>query len=78
MLNLPISNFSGIFGIIPSFLGYEPVLSGPRRDKTCFLGFANNKGADQPAHPQSLIKAYVVGLLESTIYRPATSKISIF
>ena len=22
---------------------------GPRREKTCLRGFANNKGADQPA-----------------------------
>ena len=26
---------------------------GPRREKTCLRGFANNKGADQPAHLRS-------------------------
>ena len=28
-------------------------INGPRREKTCLQGVANNKGADQPAHPQS-------------------------
>ena len=41
-------------------------------------GFANNKGADQPAHPRSLISAFVICLLESIISRLATSEISIF
>ena len=52
--------------------------NGPRREKTCLQGAANNKGADQPEHPGSLISAFVVPLLESTISRPATSEISIF
>ena len=26
------------------------MLFGPRREKTCLRGFANNTGADQPAH----------------------------
>ena len=30
--------------------------------------FGNNKGADQPAHPSSLISAFVIRLLESFIY----------
>ena len=51
---------------------------GPRREKTCLRGFANNKGADQPAHPRSLISAFVFRLLESIIFRLATSKLSIF
>ena len=51
---------------------------GPRREKTCRRGLANNKGADQPAHPRSLISTFVIGLLESTISKLATSEISIF
>ena len=39
-------------------------------------GFANNKGADQPAHPRSLISAYVVYWKVS--YLNNTSEISIF
>ena len=50
----------------------------PRREKTCLLGFANSKGADQPAHPRSLISAFVIRLLESSIFKLASSKISIF
>ena len=33
---------------------------GPRREKTCLRGFANNTGADQPAHTRSLISAFVI------------------
>ena len=36
---------------------------GPQREKTCLRGFANSKGADQPAHPRSLISAFVICLL---------------
>ena len=51
---------------------------GPRREKTCLQGFANNTGADQPAHPCSLISAFAIGFLERTIFNLATGKISIF
>ena len=50
---------------------------GPRPENL-FSGFATNKGTDQPAHPRSLISAFVIRLLESIISRPATSEISIF
>ena len=47
----------------------RPVMTsfGPRHEKTCLCGFANNKGADQLAHPCSLISAFVIHLLESVI-----------
>ena len=51
---------------------------GPRRDKTCLRGFANNKGADQPAHPRRLISAFVIRLLESFISKIASSEMLIF
>ena len=38
----------------------------------------NKKVADQPAHPHSLISAFVIRLLESIKSRLAMSKISIF
>ena len=47
---------------------YCMVKIGPRREKTCLRGFANNTGADQPAHPRSLISAFVIRFLESIIY----------
>ena len=54
------------------------LIYGPPRKKTCLWGFANNKGADKPAHPLSLISTFVIRLLESSISRLATSKLSIF
>ena len=51
---------------------------GPQREKTCLGRIANNKGADQPAHPRSLISAVVIRFLESIISRLAMSEISIF
>ena len=36
------------------------ISNGPRLEKTCLRGFANNTGADRPAHPCSLISAFVV------------------
>ena len=41
-------------------------------------GLANNKGADQPAHPRSLISAFVIRFLERIIFKFATSEISTF
>ena len=46
--------------------------------KPVFGGSANNTGADQPAHPRSLISVFVIRFLESIISRLATSEISIF
>ena len=51
---------------------------GPQREKTCLRGFANNTGADQPAHPRSLISAFVIRFLESIICKLATGDISTF
>ena len=50
---------------------------GPRREKIFLRGFTNNTGADQPAHPRSLISAFVIRCLESTICKLATGDISI-
>ena len=54
------------------------VTFGPRREKTCLRGFANNTCADQPVHPRSLISAFVIRFLESIISRLTASEISIF
>ena len=40
---------------------------GPGHAKTCLIPYANNKGADQPVHPRSLISAFVVRSLDSII-----------
>ena len=52
--------------------------NGPAREKACLRRCANNTGADQPAHPRSLISAFVIRLLESIISRLATDEISNF
>ena len=54
------------------------VLFGPRHQKTCLQGFANNTGAYQPAHRRSLTSIFVNHVLESTMSKPATSEISFF
>ena len=40
------------------------------------MSYANNKGADQSAHPRSLISAFVVRCLDSVISLVSVSKIS--
>ena len=57
---------------------FHCVLFGPRREKTCLRGFANNTGADQPAHPRRLISASVIRFLESIICKLGAGEISIF
>ena len=46
--------------------------------KPVFGGFANNTGADQPARPRSLISAFVIRFLESTVCKLPIGEISIF
>ena len=48
----------------------------PDHEKTCLMPCANNKGADQSAHPRSLISAFVVRCLDSLIPILAISKVS--
>ena len=48
----------------------------PGHEKTCIMSYANNKGADQPAHPRSLISAFVVHCLDSIISLDSISEIS--
>ena len=38
---------------------------------------ANNTGADQPAHPRSLVSVFVIRFLKSVICKLATGEISI-
>ena len=53
---------------------YLATLSGLGHTKTCLMPDANNKGADQPVHPRSLISTFVVRCLNSTICILAISK----
>ena len=45
-------------------------------EKICLMSYANNKGVDQPAHPRSLISAFVVCCLDSIISLDSIAKIS--
>ena len=42
----------------------------------CLMSYANNKGADQPAHPRSLISIFVVCCLDSIISLDCIAEIS--
>ena len=48
----------------------------PDHEKMCLTSYANNKGADQPAHPRSLISAFVVRCKDSIISLVSISEIS--
>ena len=40
------------------------------------MSYANNKGADQPAHPRSLISAFVVRCLDTVMSLVSVTKLS--
>ena len=48
----------------------------PSHEKMCLMSYANNKGADQPAHPRNLISAFVVRCLDSIISLDSLAEIS--
>ena len=50
--------------------------NGPGHAKMYLMPYANNKGADQPPHPHSLISTCVVRCLDSIICILALSKVS--
>ena len=56
----------------------------PGHEKTCLMSYANNKGADQPAHPRSLISnkgadqpAHPRSLISAFVVRSLVSIISL-
>ena len=54
------------------------LVNEPGHAKICLMPYANNKGADQPAHLHSLISTFVVRCLDSMISILALSKVSRF
>ena len=48
----------------------------PGHEKTCLMSYANNKDTDQPAHPRSLISAFVIRCLDSVMSLVSVTKIS--
>ena len=53
-------------------------LNEPGHEKMCHISYANNKGADQPAHPRSLISAFVVRCLDSLMSLVSVTKFQNF
>ena len=53
------------------FFQQMSLINGPWCEKTGLLGFANCKGAEQPAHPRSLISAFDICLLKSVTSKQA-------
>ena len=49
---------------------------GPGHAKMCLMPYTNNKGADQSAHPHSLISTFVFRCLDSIIALVSIAKIS--
>ena len=45
-------------------------------EKTCLMSSANNKGADQPVHPRSLISAFAVHCIDGVMPLVFVTKIS--
>ena len=58
----------------PNILQIKPF--EPGQEKTCLMSYANNKSADQPAHPRSLIGAFVVRCLGSVMSLVSLTKLS--
>ena len=56
--------------------GLAQVLYEPGHEKMCLMSYANDKSADQPVHPRSLISAFVVCCLDSIISLDYIAEIS--
>ena len=76
--SITIAHLEQAFGSGELKITFMHTQYGPGREKTCLREFGNNTGADQPAHSRSLISAFVIRVLESTITKLATSEISVF
>ena len=48
----------------------------PGHEKMCLMSYANNNGDDQPAHPRSLIGAFVVRCLDSITSLDSVAEVS--
>ena len=55
----------------------DVILFEPGHEKMCLMPYANKKGADQPAHPRSLISAFVFRCLDSIISLDSIAEISL-
>ena len=51
-------------------------INDPGYEKMCLMSYANNKDADEPAHPHSLISTFVVHCLDTIISLGSIAEIS--
>ena len=65
-----------IFAFIELTTYFAYLVNEPGHEKMCLMSYANNKGADQPAHPRSPISAFVVHCLDSIISVDPIAEIS--
>ena len=65
-----------LVSVITSILMTVKYTNEPGHEKMCLMSYANNKGADQPAHPRSLISVFIVRCLDSIISLDSISEIS--
>ena len=82
MINVQINTFFDlimtlctIFDIYSQFSKIA-ISNEPGHEKMCLMSYANNKGADQPAHPRSLISVFVIRCLDSIISLDSIAEIS--
>ena len=69
----------GLDGVLDRYkeqLNSQLISIEPGHEKMCLMSYANNKGADQPAHLRSLISAFVVRCLDSIISLDSIDEIS--
>ena len=59
-----------------AFHACQRITTGPGHAKMCLMPYGTNKGADQPAHPRSLISTFVVRCLDSIMPLVFISEIS--
>ena len=64
--------------LINSMVMIQAVLNEPGHEKMCLMPYANNKDADQPAHPRSLISAFIVCCQDRMVPLVCISEISRF
>ena len=70
-----ISTVAGYQVVLATLLFYYAIHVS-RTMRKCVMSYANNKGADQPAHPRSLISAFVIRCLDSIISLDSIAEIS--
>ena len=73
-----VSPWCAYFFSVLGLAWFKLKINWPQLEKTCHRGFANNTGADQPAHPRSLINAFVIRILKRIICKLATGEVSTF